>query len=187
MTDIKVGSVTPRLQSSVTKAVSSQGSKAEKVTKDALDAQDKLVRSETSSVKDAIHKYAREGADMVGSAGGGLGAISLATLGLYAGTIGGAVFLGALGLGLGPVVAAISSKGFLDFTLTTFGTASLLGKAGIVLGGASVATGMIKVGHAIGKKLGRIAGAAIGAAVGAVVGIADKITGSLTGQAEQAK
>lgn len=78
------------------------------------------------------------------SVGGALGIAGL-TVGLYAGTAGGAIFLGALGAGIGPVLGAVSTKGLLSFLGTSFTTAGTMAKAGIAIGGVSTGLGMFQI------------------------------------------
>jgi len=93
------------------------------------------------------------------SVGGAIGLAGL-TLGLYAGAAGGAIFLGALGAGIGPVLASVSTKGLLSFLGTSFATTGLMAKSaeligklpGMMIGGAiGLVTGTV---HAIENKLG---------------------------------
>src|SRR5438552_4146935 len=87
------------------------------------------------------------------SIGGAIGLASL-TLGLYAGVAGGAIFLGALGAGFGPVLASVSSHGLLSFIGTSFHTMGVAAKTGVVLGGLAVGGGSFFVGRAIGETVG---------------------------------
>jgi len=102
---------------------------------------------------------------------GGAGALTLATGSLYAGVLGGAVVGSALGMGAGPVVASLGSNGALDFLGTTFGTAGVAAKAGIILGGAAMAAGAWGIGSSLGSAVGKPAGALLGAPVGFAQGI----------------
>jgi hypothetical protein len=112
------------------------------------------------------------------------GAIGLAglTLGLYAGVVGGAVFLGALGMGIGPVVSAVTTKGVLGFIGGTFKTAGLFAKAGIVLGGLSTGVGSWSIANGAGDVLGRVPGMIVGGAVGLVTGTVHQIQKRLGGE-----
>jgi hypothetical protein len=102
---------------------------------------------------------------------GGAGALTLATGSLYAGVLGGAVVGSALGLGAGPVVASLGSSGALDFLGTTFGTAGMAAKAGIILGGAAMAAGAWGIGSSLGGAIGKPVGALLGAPVGFAQGV----------------
>ncbi|MBS2040573.1 hypothetical protein JST97_36640 [bacterium] len=102
---------------------------------------------------------------------GGAGALTLATGSLYAGVLGGAVVGSALGLGAGPVVASLGSSGALSFLGTTFTTAGLAAKTGIVLGGAAMAAGAWGIGGSLGSAIGKPVGALLGAPVGFAQGV----------------
>jgi hypothetical protein len=102
---------------------------------------------------------------------GGAGGLALATGSLYAGVLGGAVVGSAMGMGAGPVVASLGSSGALDFLGTTFGTAGLAAKAGMVLGGAAMAAGAWGVGTSLGSAVGKPVGALLGAPVGFAQGV----------------
>lgn len=102
---------------------------------------------------------------------GGAGALTLATGSLYAGVLGGAVIGSAMGMGAGPVVASLGSSGALDFLGTTFGTAGLAAKAGMVLGGAAMAAGAWGIGASIGSGVGKPVGAVLGLPVGFAKGV----------------
>jgi len=102
---------------------------------------------------------------------GGAGGLALATGSLYAGVLGGAVVGSAMGMGAGPVVASLGSSGALDFLGTTFGTAGLAAKAGMVLGGAAMAAGAWGIGTSLGSAVGKPVGALLGAPVGFAQGV----------------
>lgn len=91
--------------------------------------------------------------------GGALG-LAMVIPSLYAGVVGGAVVGSLLGIGFGPAVAAIASEGALGFLSTSWQTAGLAAKTGMVLGGASGLVGGWKVGSGIGHGVGRLLGAA---------------------------
>ena len=82
-------------------------------------------------------------------AGGALG-----TAGLYVGAIGGAVALGITGLAIGPAIAAVTTSGVLSGIGSTFATAGLVGKAGLVTGSALTGYGMFKAGRGIVESVG---------------------------------
>lgn len=109
---------------------------------------------------------------------GGAGALTLATGSLYAGVLGGAVVGSALGMGAGPVVASLGSSGALDFLGTTFGTAGVAAKAGIILGGAAMAAGAWGIGSSLGSAVGKPVGALVGAPVGFAQGMWARMEGA---------
>lgn len=118
---------------------------------------------------------------------GGAGALTLATASLYAGVLGGAVLGSALGLGAGPVVASLGSSGALGFLGTTFGTAGVAAKAGMVVGGAAMAAGAWGLGGSIGSAVGKPVGALLGAPVGFAQGCWDRMEGTAPAQEEAPK
>lgn len=115
-------------------------------------------------------RHALSWGNAVGTVTGGAGALVGATAGLYAGVLGGAVTGSAVGLGFGPVVAAVGSHGALNFLGSTFSTAGLAAKAGMVIGGVALGVGAWDVGSALGNVIGKPAGALLGAPVGFVKG-----------------
>jgi hypothetical protein len=129
---------------------------------------------------------ARQSAVKVGnitssSVGGALGIAGL-TAGLYAGAAGGALFLGALGMGVGPVIAAVSTKGLLSFLGTSFATTGLLAKAGIAIGGVSTGLGAFQVARKSAELIGKLPGMLIGGAVGLVTGTIHAIENKVGGK-----
>lgn len=84
--------------------------------------------------------------DKVSATVGNLVGLVGGTAGLYAGAAGGAVLIGALGLGLGPAVAALTTSGILAGFGTTFAAAGLGAKVGIVAGSLTTGLGMFKAG-----------------------------------------
>ena len=130
-----------------------------------------------SGGREAIHNAVRWG-NATSTVLGGAGALTLATGSLYAGVLGGAVVGSALGMGAGPVVASLGSSGALDFLGTTFGTAGVVAKAGIVIGGAAMAAGAWGIGSSLGSAVGKPVGALLGAPVGFAQGVWDHMEGA---------
>ncbi|MCD4783651.1 MAG: hypothetical protein K8T10_07450 [Candidatus Eremiobacteraeota bacterium] len=114
------------------------------------------------------------------SVGGALGIAGL-TLGLYAGAAGGAIFLGALGAGIGPVLASVSTKGLLSFLGTSFATTGMMAKAGIAIGGVATGVGAFQIARKSAELIGKIPGMLIGGAIGLVSGTIKAVEGKLGG------
>jgi len=114
------------------------------------------------------------------SVGGALGIAGL-TAGLYAGAAGGAIFLGALGAGIGPVLAAISTKGLLSFLGTSFATTGLMAKMGIAMGGIATGIGAFQIARKSAELVGKLPGMLIGGAIGVVSGTIKSVEGKLGG------
>ncbi|MGE0491728.1 MAG: hypothetical protein AB7S38_21125 [Vulcanimicrobiota bacterium] len=91
-----------------------------------------------------------EAADFARFATGGLVGLGLGIAALYAGTLGGAALGAAVGGGFGPVVASVASHGTLGFIGTTFATAGVMTKVGIVAGGITGLVGAFDIGRRIG-------------------------------------
>lgn len=119
--------------------------------------------------------------DVTGKGIGGMTGLASITVGLYAGVAGGALFLGLLGGGLGPVVAATSTHGLLQFAATSFKTAGFFARTGMVLGGAACGVGGFRVGNAIGHAVGEVPGMLLGAVVGAGKGVSEAIHNKANG------
>lgn len=130
-----------------------------------------------------VAETAVEYGDMTAKGIGGMTGIGSITLGLYAGVAGGALFLGLLGAGAGPVVASASSHGLFQFAATSFATAGAFAKAGIIVGGTATAIGGFKVGNFIGRTVGTLPGWVIGGAVGAGKGINEALHKAAEGAA----
>ena len=122
----------------------------------------------------------------MGTVAGGAGALTLTTGALYAGVLGGAVAGSAIGLGVGPVVGALGSSGALNFLGTTFSTAGVAAKAGIILGGAAMAAGAWDVGNSLGNVVGKPVGAILGLPVGFAQGAWSSMEGAAGGENEVA-
>lgn len=116
------------------------------------------------------------------SVGGAVGLAGL-TAGLYAGAAGGAIFLGALGAGVGPVLASVSTKGLLAFMGTSFGTATTMAKAGIAMGGVATGVGAFSIARNVANVVGKVPGMLVGGAIGLVTGTVKAVENSLGGGA----
>ncbi len=150
-----------------------------------LEAKEKPIEEPKDTFLGTIGKEAKSMALKVGnitssSVGGAVGLAAL-TAGLYAGAAGGAIFLGALGGGIGQVLAAISTKGLLSFLGTTFGTATTLAKVGITMGGISTGLGAFQIARKSADIVGKIPGMLVGGAIGLVTGTIKAIENKLGG------
>ena len=114
------------------------------------------------------------------SVGGALGLAGL-TAGLYAGAAGGAIFLGALGAGIGPVLASVSTKGLLSFLGTSFATTTMAAKAGIAIGGVATGVGAFQIARKSAELVGKLPGMLIGGIVGLATGTIHAIENKLGG------
>ena len=114
------------------------------------------------------------------SVGGALGIAGL-TAGLYAGAAGGAIFLGALGAGIGPVLASVSTKGLLSFLGTSFATTTMAAKAGIAIGGVATGVGAFQIARKSAELIGKLPGMLIGGIVGLGTGTIHAIENKLGG------
>ncbi|MCD4786028.1 MAG: hypothetical protein K8T10_19580 [Candidatus Eremiobacteraeota bacterium] len=114
------------------------------------------------------------------SVGGALGIAGL-TVGLYAGAAGGAIFLGALGAGIGPVLAAVSTKGLLSFLGTSFATTGFMAKVGIAMGGVATGIGAFQIARKSAELVGKVPGMLIGGAIGLVSGTIKAVENKLGG------
>lgn len=114
------------------------------------------------------------------SVGGAMGLVGL-TAGLYAGAAGGAIFLGALGGGIGPVLASVSTNGLLSFLGTSFGTATTFAKAGIAMGGVATGIGAFQIARKTADVIGKVPGMLIGGAIGLVTGTVKAVENKLGG------
>ncbi len=111
-----------------------------------------------------------------GNVTAGMGGLSLMTLGLYGGVIGGALAGSIIGGGFaGPVAAALSQGGAWNFLSTGLHTVSALGKAGMVLGGVAGAAGGWRAGTKLGEVAGKPVPFMLGMAPGAVKGAMDHL------------
>lgn len=135
-----------------------------------------------------VGREAKETALKVGNvsqdAVGGFIGLSAGILGLYAGVAGGAIFLGALGAGLGPIVASVSTHGLLSFIGTSFHTMTFWAKAGVVVGGLSTGVGAFQVGRGLGSVVGAVPGMIVGGAIGTVMGIIHQTQKKLGGDGQ---
>ncbi len=103
------------------------------------------------------------------SVGGAVGLAGL-TAGLYAGAAGGAIFLGALGAGIGPVLASVSTKGLLAFLGTSFATTGVMAKAGIAMGGVATGLGAFQIARKTANVIAKVPGMMIGGIIGLATG-----------------
>lgn len=128
------------------------------------------------AAKAGAHKTGAAWAEDVGTVGAGIGGLTLMTLGLYGGVIGGALAGGILGGGFaGPVAAALSSGGAWNFLSTGLSTVGAVGKAGMVLGGLAGMAGGWRAGSKLGEVAAKPVPYLLGLAPGAVKGTIDHL------------
>lgn len=130
-----------------------------------------------SQVKEEADQTSIAFGDVTGTIVGGVAGTALAVGSLYAGVLGGAAVGAAFGGGIGPMVAAVSSHGALDFIGTSFATASPFIRVGMVLGGLATAAGAWTLGEKVGRAVGRLPGRGVGYAVGAGKGAINNALG----------
>lgn len=121
-------------------------------------------------MREEAHQTADSFAQVSGTVLGGVAGTLTGVGALYAGVLGGAAVGAALGGGIGPMVASVGSSGALDFIGTSFGTASLFVKGGMVIGGLATGLGAWKVSEKVGRTVGELPGKAVGYAFGVVKG-----------------
>lgn len=128
------------------------------------------------AAKQGAHRTAAAWAEDVGNVGAGIGGLTLMTLGLYGGVIGGALAGGILGGGFaGPVASALSSGGAWNFLSTGLSTVGAVGKGGMILGGLAGMAGGWRAGSKLGEVAAKPVPYLLGLAPGAVKGTIDHL------------
>lgn len=113
--------------------------------------------------------------NMTSSSVGGMLGIAGFTLGTYAGMAGGAIFLGALGAGVGPIIASATTSGLWSFITSSFATTSVMANVGIITGGVFTGTGAFMIARKATSAITKLPGMMIGGAIGFVTGTAKAI------------